>query len=114
MSQCWEVLEDGERCESWHGSLFTCADSTSFSVALVIPAARDTDVPTVYHAKWFLYDIKGWVKGRREPTFFFLLFFFFKYIKKFGFIDTFLATVTSYTELRSDWSKCCFCSQHTP
>ena len=79
VSQCWEVLEDGERCESWHGSLFTCADSSSFSVAVVIPAAGCTDVPTVYHAKWFLYDIKGWVKGRREPTFYFS---FFKYIKK--------------------------------
>ena len=87
----------------------TYADSTSFSVALVIPAAGDPDVPTIYHAKWFLYDIKGWVKGRMEPTI-----FFFKYIKKFGFIDTFLATVTSYTEQCSDWSKCCFCSQRTP
>ena len=43
------LMEDGERWERWHGSLFTCADSTAFSIALVISAAGDTD--TVYHAK---------------------------------------------------------------
>ena len=40
------LMEDGER---WHGSLFIYADSTAFSIALVISAAGDTG--TVYHAK---------------------------------------------------------------
>ena len=72
MSQCWEVLEDGERCGSWHESYFTSVDSTSYSVVFGIPAVGNADnVLTVYHAKYsFLFDIEGWVKGRREPTFF--------------------------------------------
>ena len=39
------------------------------------------------------------------------LFSFFKYMKNFGFRDAFLVKVTGYTELGSDWSKCCVCSQ---